>query len=516
MNKKNNENKKKLIIRNASISDVKAIQSLTTKVYKNFSPYTLDMLKGQINSFPAGHFVATYGDKIVGYCATIKLNEALALSKHTWNEATGGGYGITHNSKGQYLYGYEISVDPDYRGLKIGARFYNERKKLCKYMHLKGVVFGGRLPRFYKKIKDVKTPEEYISRVEKRKILDPVLYFQLRNGFKPIGVLDNYLPTDKDSLGYACHLLWNNPEFEAKKSLNTQTTKGTLDKVRIAVVQYEQRKIKSFEEFKKITTYFVDVVSDYKSDFVLFPELFTVQLLSIENESISPMQAIEKLTGYTEKLKTHFRELAIKYNVNIIAGSHPTKNGNDVLNTAFVFLRNGSIFSQDKIHPTPNEKFWWNIKGGNQLSVINTDCGPIGVLICYDSEFPELARHLADQGANILFIPFLTDEKQSYNRVRYCAQARAIENQCYVAMSGNVGNLPRVQNMDIHYAQSCIMSPCDFMFARDGILSDTTANVETVAIADVRIQDLYEARSTGTVQNLRDRRQDLYQIKWLK
>src|SRR5690606_17915391 len=110
-----------------------------------------------------------------------------------------------------------------------------------------------------------------------------------------------------------------------------------------------------------------------------------------------------------------------------------------------------------KIHPTPNEKFWWNIKGGDELSVINTDCGPVGVLICYDSEFPELARHLADQGANIIFIPFLTDERQSYNRVRYCAQARAIENQCYVAMAGNVGNLPRVQNMDIHYAQSCII-----------------------------------------------------------
>lgn len=508
-------NKKNLLVRNAVISDVKRIQGLIEKVYQDLPPYSLDMLRGQINSFPEGHFIALYGDKVVGYCATIRLEEDLALAKHTWQEATGGGYGITHNAVGEYLYGYEISVDPEYRGLKIGARFYNERKKLCRFLHLKGIVFGGRLPHLSKKIKEVQGPEDYVDKVEKRKIQDPVLYFQLRNGFKPIGILKNYLPSDKESMGHACHLVWNNPEYEAKKNAPLQTTQGVLDKVRIAVVQYEQRKIESFEEFKKITTYFVDVVSDYKSDFVLFPELFTVQLLSIENESISPMQAIEKLTSYTESLKEHFNQLAIKFNINIIAGSHPTKHGDDIVNTAMVFLRDGSVFMQDKIHPTPNEKFWWNIKGGDKLSVINTDCGPIGVLICYDSEFPELARHLADQGANILFVPFLTDERQSYNRVRYCAQARAIENQCYVAMAGNVGNLPRVQNMDIHYAQSCIISPCDFMFARDGILSDTTPNVETVSIADVRIQDLFEARSTGTVQNLRDRRHDLYQVSWL-
>ncbi|WP_245969973.1 nitrilase-related carbon-nitrogen hydrolase [Thiocapsa rosea] len=72
--------------------------------------------------------------------------------------------------------------------------------------------------------------------------------------------------------------------------------------------------------------------------------------------------------------------------------------------------------------------------------------------MCYDAEFPEFGRHLVDQGANIVFVPFCTDERQSYLRVRYCAQARAIENQCYVVMSGNVGNLPKVHNMDIQYA----------------------------------------------------------------
>ena len=179
-----------------------------------------------------------------------------------------------------------------------------------------------------------------------------------------------------------------------------------------------------------------------------------------------------------------------------------------------MFLRDGSVHPREKIHPTPNEVYWWNIEGGSVLNAIETDCGPIGVLICYDAEFPELARHLADQGAQILFVPFCTDERQSYLRVRYCAQARAVENQFYVVLSGNVGNLPNVHNMDIQYAQSCILTPCDFPFARDGVAADTTPNVETVAIADLRPDTLMMARNSGTVQNLRDRRHDLYSVYW--
>src|SRR3546814_3500742 len=97
-------------------------------------------------------------------------------------------------------------------------------------------------------------------------------------------------------------------------------------------------------------------------------------------------------------------------------------------------------------------------------------------MICYDSEFPELARHLVNQGAMMLFVPFCTDERRGYLRVRYCCHARAVENQCYVITSGVVGNLPNVENMDIHYAESAILTPSDFAFARDGVAADTAPN----------------------------------------
>lgn len=295
-----------------------------------------------------------------------------------------------------------------------------------------------------------------------------------------------------------------NPQHEDKdqdkKANKSSITSNFVSSVRVATVQYGQRKIKSFEEFKQLVEYYIDVVSDYKCDFVLFPELFSLQLLSVDNEEIAPHLAVERMTSYTEKLKKFFHKLSLKYNVNIIAGSHPTKDKNNhIHNTSFICLRDGSIHEQAKIHPTPSEKYWWNMTGSNELKPIHTDCGTIGVLICYDCEFPELTRHLVDQGIKILFVPFLTDERQGYCRVRYCAQARAVENEIYVVLSGSVGNLPRVKNMDIHYSQSCILTPCDFHFSRDGIAQETTPNVEMIAMADLRLDTLSEARNTGTV-----------------
>jgi predicted amidohydrolase len=98
--------------------------------------------------------------------------------------------------------------------------------------------------------------------------------------------------------------------------------------------------------------------------------------------------------------------------------------------------------------------------------------------------------------------------------VRYCCHARAIENQIYVILSGVVGNLPNVENMDIHYAESAILTPCDFAFARDGVAADAAPNTETIVFADLKLSDLRVARSSGSVRNLRDRRFDLYRVVW--
>ena len=509
----------KLIVRNALIKDIPEIRALCRAAYPDVPPYSAAQVRGQIQNFPEGQFVAVWDDEVVGYCATFRTAEDLAFSKHTWSEITGGGFASRHDPDGDWLYGMEVFVDPESRGSRIGQRLYNARKDLCIRLGLKGIVFGGRLPGLSKRWRQVGSAEAYVEQIKAGKLRDTVLSFQMRNGFEIAGLLPHYLPSDRESMGYAAHLVWRNPKYvEPPPSPRSKTKqRGRIpDSVRVGIVQYQQRQIGSFTEFGKNVEYFVDVVADYKADFVVFPELFTLQLLSIENSPIPAQDAIATLTQYTEPLKELLSNLAVDYNINIIGGSHPTRDEEtgDILNICYVCLRDGSIHAQPKIHPTPNERYWWNIEGGNSLDTILTDCGPIGVLICYDSEFPELPRHLVDQGAQILFVPFCTDERQSYLRVRYCGQARAVENQCYVVMAGNVGNLPNVENMDIQYAQSCILTPCDFPFARDGIAADTTPNVEMVAFADLHLNDLAQARTSGTVQNLKDRRFDLYSINW--
>src|SRR3546814_17878387 len=107
--------------------------------------------------------------------------------------------------------------------------------------------------------------------------------------------------------------------------------------------------------------------------------------------------------------------MALRYNINIIGGSHPTvADDGDVQNVAYVCLRDGSVHAQEKLHPTPNERYWWKIKGGDRINDIQNDCGPIGVLICYDSEFQELTRRLVDEGARIIFVPFHTHSRHGY------------------------------------------------------------------------------------------------------
>ena len=511
--------KSKIIVRNATLSDAPAIADLTHRAYHGSGEdgYSEGCITGQINHFKKGQFVILVDDKVVAYCATFLISEKLALRPHNWAEITGNGYASRHNPRGSWLYGMEVVVDPECRGYRLGQRLYNERKKLCQSLGLKGIVFGGRLPSLIHRLKKFDSVDDYVAQVCAKKLRDPVLTFQLNNGFEVIGILKDYLPTDVQSLGYAAHLVWHNPKVaKTNGSSNSQQATGRRpDSVRIGSVQYLQRRVSSFKEFLSIVEYFVDVVADYKGDFVVFPELFALQLLSIEDQELTPLESIEALTKYTPDFKQALRDMALRYNINIIGGSHPTIMANGrVENIAYIFLRDGTVHEQPKIHPTPNEVYWWNIEGGDSLKAIETDCGPIGVLVCYDSEFPELSRHLTDQGISILFVPFCTDERQSYLRVRYCCQARAVENQIYVVMSGNVGNLPNVHNMDIQYAQSCILTPCDFPFSRDGIAADTTPNVEMIAFADLRPETLTMARNGGTVQNLQDRRHDLYNIKW--
>lgn len=457
--------------------------------------------------FPDGQVAIMINNEIAGCALSIIIDSTKNEEKHTYREITGNYTFSTHDPNGDKMYGIDIFIRPKYRGLRLGRRLYDYRKDLCEKLNLKGIMFGGRIPKYHKYAGEL-SPRDYIEKVRRKEIHDPVLDFQLSNDFHPARIIKGYLEGDKESQEYAVLLEWDNVYYEPA----TKKTTSNKNIVRLGLIQWQMRLYKNMNELMQQAEYFIDAVSGYRSDFALFPEFFHAPLMAEYNHLTEP-EAVRKLAAYTDEIVKRFAELAISYNINIITGSMPELLEGTLFNVGYLCKRDGSIDRYEKIHITPDEARIWGLQGGNSLKTFDTDCGKIGILICYDVEFPELSRILADEGMNILFVPFLTDTQNGYSRVRNCAQARAIENECYVAIAGSVGNLPKVHNMDIQYAQSVVFTPCDFAFSPNGIKAEATPNNEMTLIVDVDLELLKELNKYGSVRNLHDRRKDIYTLR---
>ena len=505
-----NQNIGKIQVRPLQIEDYGQLAQSFRRVYSDGSDvfWTHKQIETLLRIFPEGQVVTVADDKIVGCALSIIVDYDLVKGDHTYAKVTGNETFCTHNPKGNILYGIEVFIHPDYRGLRLARRMYEYRKELCEKLNLKAIMFGGRIPNYHK-YADRMRPKEYIEQVRKREIYDPVLTFQLSNDFHVRKVMTNYLPNDEESKHYACLLQWDNIYYqpETAEPLPAKTT------VRVGLVQWQMRGCRTIDDLFEQIEFFVDAVSGYKSDFILFPEYFNAPLMA-EFNNLSESQAIRGLAGYTDEIRDRFLQLAISYNINIITGSMPLQRDGNLYNVGFLCRRDGSYEMYEKIHVTPDETKSWGLSGGSMLKTFDTDCAKIGVLICYDVEFPELSRIMADQGMQILFVPYLTDTQNAYSRVRVCAQARAIENECFVVIAGSVGNLPRVHNMDIQYAQSGVFTPCDFAFPTDGRRAEATPNTEMILVSDVDLDLLSELHTYGGVRNLKDRRRDLYEVRF--
>jgi predicted amidohydrolase/GNAT superfamily N-acetyltransferase len=464
-------------------------------------------IKTLVEKFPEGQVIIKVNGELAGCALSIILDYNQFDDHHTYEDITGNYTFSTHTNRGDVLYGIDVFIKSEYRGLRLGRRLYDYRKELAEKLNLRGIAFGGRIPNYHKYAEKM-SPKEYIDSVRRKEIHDPVLNFQISNDFHPSKILKGYLEGDKASNEFAVLLEWDNIYYE-KKSTKAITKKKV---VRLGLIQWQMRLYKSMEDLMQQAEFFIDSVSNYRSDFALFPEFFNAPLMADHNH-MPESQAIRELAAYTPIIVKKFSELAISYNINVITGSMPELRGDLLYNVGYLCRRDGTTERYEKLHVTPDEAKVWGMQGGNILKTYDTDCGKIGILICYDSEFPELSRILADEGMDILFIPFLTDTQNGYSRVRHCAQARAIENECYVAIAGSVGNLPKVHNMDIQFAQSMVFTPCDFAFPANGIKAEATTNTEMILIADVDIDMLRELNQFGSVRNLRDRRTDLFELR---
>jgi predicted amidohydrolase/ribosomal protein S18 acetylase RimI-like enzyme len=500
---------RELLLRNTRPDDYEEIAALMERIYPDWEgAWTRDQFESQIRHFPEGQICIEDRGRVVAVSNALIVNMERFGDRHTYEEITGEGYFNHHDPKGDTLYGADIFVDPEYRGLRLGRRLYDARKTLCENLNLRRIVAGGRIPG-YSKHADKMSAREYIELVKRKELRDPVLSFQLANDFHVLKVIPHYETLDSESMAYATMIEWINIHYQEKTPL-IQTRKN---QIRIGAAQWKMRQAPTLDALKQQIEYFVDVFADYNADFVLFPEFFSFPLMVQFNQD-NPAQAIRDVSVFTEQIRETMLQLAVSYNINIIAGSMPVYSDQRLHNVSYLLRRDGTWDAQYKLHVTPDETDYWGMQGGEKLQVFDTDAGRIGILICYDVEFPELPRLLADQEMQVLFVPYWTDTKNAYERVRRCAQARAIENECYVVITGSVGNLPNVENMDIQYSQSAVFTPSDYAFPHDAIAAEATPNTEMALIADLDLDKLDELRRNGAVRNRQNRRLDLYRVSW--
>lgn len=278
------------------------------------------------------------------------------------------------------------------------------------------------------------------------------------------------------------------------------------ERIRVATLQYLIRPIETFEQFAAQVMGLVETAVDYKCRLVLFPEYFTLQLLTLGDVRSPIRDQVKRLSSFGPRYIELFSELSKKYGRYICAGTIPVAENGDIYNTCFFFGPDGAHRVQSKLHMTRFEAEEWFVQPRDRFKVFDTALGKIAITVCYDVQFPELARAAARRGAKILLVPSCTDDRQGMLRVRYCAQARAVENQMFVITSHTVGSLPMVPAVSLNYGQAAILTPSDFPFARDGILAEGIPNQETMVIAELNLESIEHARRSGTVLPLLDSR----------
>lgn len=492
-------------LRLIKLKDIESISSSLASTFSgffasNYKKYNIDNL---LSIFPEGQFVVVLNESIIGYAFSIIVDYDLFGDEHTFFQITGDLSFSTHNAQGDVLYVIYCDLHPEFQNYHLGQLLCEAMQDLCKKLNLKAIVTSSTIP-----INDQINPYisywDYLQKVKHNEIFDSSLSSQFTYDFHAKRIIRGYFDTNITLETTSVLMQWDNIFYKT----NPSTYKSI---VRISLIQWRQRSYKGLEDFFEQLDHVINVASMYKSDFVLFPELFNISLIE-KYISLDRYSAIRQLAADTEKIRDYFVQLAINYSINIITGSMPYIDKESLLNVGYLCRRNGSWESYEKLHITPDEVKSWGVVGGDKINIFETDCGPIGILICYDVEFPELSRILAEMGMKILFVPFLTSTQNGYSRIRYCSMARAIENECYVAIAGSIGDLPNTHNMAIHYAQSAVFTPCDFFFPPSGIQAEATANTEMILVADVDLDLLSKLHISGAVHNLSDRRKDIYQI----
>ena len=394
------EFERKIKVRKMRLEDFADLVAMQALCFPGMQPWERAQIESQLRLFPDGQLVVEYDGDIVASSSSLIVDHDDYAEWHDFGKISDGGYIRNHTDKGDTLYGIEMMVHPEYRGLRLSRRLYDARKGLVHDRNLRRIIIGGRIPG-YRHYADKMSAREYVEAVMRKSAYDPVLTAQVANGFALKRLIPGYMPGDEQSRGYATFLEWSNVDYVPQRPRRFQP----VSLVRICVVQYQLRAIDEFDEFATQCAFFVDVASDNRADFVVFPELFTTQLLSIFEKARRPGGAERKLAELAPQYLTLFSGLAVKHNVNIVGGSMFTVEDDHLYNAAYLFRRDGTLERQVKLHVTQAETKWWGLAPGDRLDVFQTDAGRVAILLGNDIEYPELARIAASRGPSFSSSP---------------------------------------------------------------------------------------------------------------
>ena len=504
---------KEIRVRRWREEDLDAIVECHAAAYSDYPEkelYGASLFRMQWYAFPEGQLLAEADGEVVGYATSLIVQLDDETEDYDYQQITGGATFSTHDPAGDTLYGADIAVIPEVRGQGISGHLYEARRALMRHYNLRRLLAFGRLPG-YRQVAGKMTATQYVDQVVRGERKDSALSAHLKAGYRVRKVRFDFM-SDPSSNNYSTLIEMPNDEFHtAKRAIAAAPIRRPFRRLRVCAAQYLFRAVQSWEDIERNIDFFVSTADEYNCHFLVLPELFTAQYFSTLPRELDIGQAISRLADQADAYIETFRRFATNSQLYIIAGSTPVRRDGKLYNVAHFFTPSGKVYTQDKLHITPAEREYWGIEPGEGLRVFETPFGRIAIQVCYDVEFPESIRLLAAAGVEALFVPFSTDDKKAYYRVRYTAQARAIENIMYVVLAGNCGNLPS-HNYLINYAESAIFTPSDFGFPPRAIAAEADPNIETVAIADLDFASLAQTRDVGSVRPWLDRRPDLYTL----
>lgn len=274
----------------------------------------------------------------------------------------------------------------------------------------------------------------------------------------------------------------------------------------VAACQYPIDFLSDWQHYRDKLEAMVGEAAGAGARLLVFPEYAAMELASLFPEEVyrslsRQLEAIQDCLG--DFLALH-GELARRHGVHILAGSFPVAVGQGYRNRSYLFTPAGEAGFQEKLIMTRFENERWRIQAGDQARVFVTELGVIGVNICYDSEFPLLARSQVEAGAELILVPSCTDSLTGFNRVRIGSQARALENQCYVVQSHTVGRADWSEAVDVNAGAGAIHTPVDHGFPASGTLAMGEPDLPGWVYAPVDLQRAREIRASGQVFNHRD------------